>query len=121
MSSSRADTDRLVAAKQDVKGRIFVMEILKLTNGCFASISEDQAPRMGTITVSVKKERRSVQSSQLIPDSRGAMLANMVGEILAEQLGGIVVISLYLREEIEAETMKTLISEVRRLVRKDPV
>ena len=40
----------------------------------------------------------------------------MVGEMLAEKLGGISVVSLYLREEIDPETMKTLINEVRKLV-----
>ena len=43
----------------------------------------------------------------------------MVGELLAEKLGGIAVVSLYLREEIDSDTMKTLINEVRKLVAKD--
>jgi hypothetical protein len=88
-------------------------------NGCFASLSEDNAPRMGGITITVKSERGGASSSSLIPERKGSLFASMVGELLAEKLGGIAVVSLYLREEIDSNTMKTLINEVRKLVAKD--
>ncbi len=88
-------------------------------NGCFASLSEDNAPRMGGITLTVKSERGGASSSSLIPERKGSLFASMVGELLAEKLGGIAVVSLYLREEIDSDTMKTLINEVRKLVAKD--
>ncbi len=89
-----------------------------MSNGCFANISEDKVSRIGAITVAVKTGERS-SSSALIPESKGSIFAGMIGEMLADKLKGIAVVSLYLREELDASTMKTLINEVRNLVNKD--
>lgn len=109
---------RLVSGKYEINGRVFVVDLLVFANGCFASISEDQNRKLGAVTVSVKAAQRSVSSS-LIPESKGSIFAKMVGELLAEKLKGIALISLYIREEMGIETMKTLINEVRTLVDKD--
>jgi hypothetical protein len=106
---------RLQSVQCDVGGRIFQAELLLLSNGCFASISEDKSPRMGAITVAVKTGGRSTSSS-IIPESKGAIFAGMVSEMLAEKLKGIAVVSLYLREELDSASMKTLINEVRKLL-----
>jgi len=116
--ATSSNRERLFSQSYNVTGRVFVIELLRMHNGCFASISEDNAPRMGGISLTVKSER-GASSSSLIPERKGSLFASMVGELLAEKLGGIAVISLYLREEIDADTMKTLINEVRKLVAKD--
>jgi hypothetical protein len=107
---------RLFSARSNVGGRVFEIEILLMSNGCFASISEDKSPRMGAITVGVKTGERFASTS-LIPESKGGIFAGMVGEILAEKMHGIAVISLYVREELDAASMKTLINEVRNLLK----
>ena len=89
-----------------------------MANGCFASISEDQGPRIGAISVAVKTGER-VTTSSLLPESRGRIFAGMIGELLASKTKGIAVISLYLREELDPVMMKTLINEVQSLFRKD--
>jgi len=111
-----SERKRLFFTESNVGGRIFEIEILVLSNGCFASISEDRSPRMGAITVGVKTGERFATTS-LIPESKGGIFAGMVGEILAEKMHGIAVISLYLREELDAASMKTLINEVRKLLK----
>ena len=73
---------------------------------------------MGAITVSIKSGERSTSSS-LIPESKGSIFAGMIGELLADKLHGIAVVSLYLREELDTDSMKTLINEVRKLLNKD--
>jgi hypothetical protein len=112
-----ATKKRLLSAESNVEGRIFEVEILIMSNGCFASITEDKMPRMGAITVGVKTGERFA-SSTLIPESKGAIFAGMVAELLAEKLRGIAVVSLYIREELDAPSMKTLINEVRKLLNK---
>lgn len=107
---------RLFSTEANVGGRIFEIEILVLSNGCFASITEDRSPRMGAITVGVKTGERFASTS-LIPESKGGIFAGMVGEILAEKMHGIAVVSLYVREELDTASMKTLINEVRRLLK----
>jgi hypothetical protein len=72
---------------------------------------------MGAITVSIRTGEMAT-SSALLPTGKGNMFAGMVGELLAEKLRGIAVVSLYLREELDSESMKTLINEVRKLLPK---
>ena len=108
---------RLRSSSCNVKGRVFVIDILQFANGCFASISEDQNAKIGAITVSIKMGERATSSS-LIPESKGVMFAKMIGELLAEKLHGIAVVSLYLREELDSDSMKTLINETRKLLNK---
>jgi hypothetical protein len=106
---------RFHSIESNIGGRIFEVEILFLSNGCFASITEDKTARMGAITVAVRTGERSA-SSALIPESKGGIFAKMVGEMLSEKLRGIAVVSLYLREELDTVSMKTLINEVRKLL-----
>jgi len=114
--SDGPEKTRLHSAESNIGGRIFKVEILVLANGCFASITEDKTPRMGVITVAVKTGERFA-SSALIPESKGGIFAGMVGELLAEKLRGIAVVSLYIREELDTDSMKTLINEIRKLLK----
>ena len=111
--------ERLLSQSSSIRGRFFIIELLKMHNGCFASVSEDESPRIGGITITVKTDRRTASTSSLIPERKGSLFASMLGELLAEKLGGLAVVSLYLKEEIDPDTMKTLINEVRKLVAKD--
>ncbi|MDG6906141.1 MAG: hypothetical protein JRN20_10195 [Nitrososphaerota archaeon] len=107
-----------LSSRCDIKGRVYTIDLLIFVNGCFANISEDQSGKMGAISVSIKTGERATSTS-LIPESKGNIFARMVGELLADKLRGIAIISLYLREELDAESMKTLINEMRKLLNKD--
>lgn len=103
---------RLSSKKIEIEGRIFLLDLLRLHNGCFVNISEDRVSRLGAITISIKTKQRSVNSSTLIPERRGSIFSSMVGELIAEKTEGIGVVSLYLREEIEPSIMKPLLSRL---------
>ena len=107
-----------MSGNYEIRGRVFVTDLLVFSNGSFASISDDQNRMLGAITVSVITAERAV-SSTFNPESKGCIFAKMVGELLAEKLKGIAVVSLYIREELDVDTMKTLINEVRKLLEKD--
>ncbi len=115
VATKEPEKKRLLSTECNVDGRVFEVELLILSNGCFASITEDKTPKMGAITVAIRTGERST-SSTLIPESKGTIFAGMVGEMLAEKLRGIAVVSLYLREELDTTSMKTLINEVRKLL-----
>lgn len=104
-----------LSSKCDIKGRIYAIDLLIFVNGCFANISEDQGGKMGAISVSIKTGERATSTS-LIPESKGSIFARMIGELLADKLHGIAIISLYLREELDTDSMKTLINEIRKLL-----
>lgn len=107
--------NRLARVEKEIEGRIFVIEILLMSNGCFASISEDPKPRIALITLTISNGDR-VQSSTLLPERRGSIFSGMVGELLARKTGGIAVVSLYLREEVDHQIMKTLINEIDKML-----
>ena len=106
---------QLLSKECTVEGRHFMITLLPFPNGCFVSISEDEKQRLGSITLSVRSAGHAI-SSPLIPESKGSLFASMVGEMLAQRLGGMAITSMYLRSEIGASGMKTLISEVRKLL-----
>jgi hypothetical protein len=122
MSENKQDKDsqekKHFSSERNIGGRSFEMDLLVLSNGCFLNISEGKPPRMGVITVAIKTGERFTSSS-LIPESKGSIFAGMIGEMLADRLHGIAVISLHLREELDTTSMKTLINEVRNLLNRD--
>jgi hypothetical protein len=113
--NSENKDQRPVRLRTEIQRRVFVIEILRMSNGCFASISEDPEPKIGVITLSISNRNR-VQSSTLLPETRGSIFSGMVGEILAQKCKGIAIVSLYLREEVDHEIMKTLINEIDKLL-----
>ncbi len=113
------ESSRLLSRSFNVSDRLFSLDILLMSNGCFLNISEGESPRIGAITLSVKSMTGRPTSSSLIPERRGSMLAEMVGELLAEKLNGIAVTSLYLKADISADIMKILISKVKELLEAD--
>lgn len=118
LSEHDFDKLELVSSHREIQGRAFEIHILRMSNGSFVSITEDRTPRLGPITLCIKSER-GFSSSSLIPDRRGSIFSSMIGELVAEETGGIAVISLFLREEIDTASMKTLINEVERILSKE--
>jgi hypothetical protein len=118
MPEEDSETRRLFSKTTEIEGRIFSIDLLKLSNGCFANVSEDRVPKLGAITISIRSDQ-GVSSSTLIPDRRGSIFSGMLGEMIASKMHGIAVISLYLREEIDSTIMKILLREVGKLLETD--
>ncbi len=112
--ASRLDAARFYSSQCRIGNRTFNVEILRFSNGGFVDISEGQDARIGAISVCVKTNQ-GVTSTNLVPDRRGGIFAQMVGELVAERTSGMAVVSLYLKEEIDPSITKTLLSEVRTL------
>jgi hypothetical protein len=111
-------SQRHVSSKFEIEGRVFTLDLLRFSNGAFANISEDPVARIGAISISIKTQQ-GVNSSTLIPDRRGSIFSGMIGELIAEKSEGIAVVSLYLREEVDSQIMKTLLNEIGKLVDRD--
>ncbi len=114
-----APSRRLLSSKCVIDNRLFSVDLLKFSNGGIVDISEGKDSRIGAITVCIKGNQ-GVSSSSLLPDKRGSIFAEMVGELIAEKTSGIAIVSLYLKEYVDMNATKTLLNEVRELVnRKD--
>ncbi len=117
--SSEARPSRFFSSKCAIGSRTFNIDFLKFSNGGIVDISEGKDSKIGAITVCIKGSQ-GVSSSSLLPDRRGGIFAEMVGELVAEKTSGIAIVSLYLKEDIDTNTTKTLLNEVTVLVnRKD--
>lgn len=106
---------RFVSVQSEIEDRVFTVDLLRLSNGCFANVAEGANPRLGAITISIKSQQ-GVNSSTLIPDPRGRIFARTLGELITERTEGIAVISLYLRAEVDSEITKLLLAQVSKLL-----
>ncbi|MGI0078790.1 MAG: hypothetical protein ACRECH_04130 [Nitrososphaerales archaeon] len=113
-AESKADSNRFLSSQCRIGSRSFNVEILKFNNGGFVDISEGHDARIGAISVCVKTNQ-GVVSTNLVPDRRGGIFAQMVGELVAERTSGMAIVSLYIKEEIDPNITKTLLNEVRTL------
>jgi len=107
--------ERFISIRKEIQSRIFIVEILRMSNGCFVSVSEDSKPRIALVTLSISTGDQ-VRTSSLLPERRGSLFSATIGEILARKTNGVVLASVYLREEIDHEIMKTLINEIDKML-----
>jgi hypothetical protein len=114
-----AQSKKLYSSKSIIGSRLFNIDVMKFTNGGFVDISEGKDSRIGAITMCIKGNH-GVSSSTLLPEKRGSIFAEMVGELVAEKTSGIAIVSLYVKEDLDTNSTKTLLNEVRSLLnRKD--
>lgn len=94
------------------------MQLLKFSNGCFLSISEDGVSRLGSIVMAIKVGER-VESKVLIPSKYGGVFLNILGELVANVTNGIALISYYASKDLDSNSMRMLLSEIKDFICKD--
>ncbi len=99
----------------EINDRKFIIGVLKVSNGCFLVVSEGSELRLGSLSMSIKTGDMT-SSSVLIPSKFGGFLDTMFSEIVASVVKGISVASLFISKEMDAQSIKTLLAEVRSLL-----
>ncbi|MBI2184571.1 MAG: hypothetical protein HYU39_06390 [Thaumarchaeota archaeon] len=99
--------------------RTFNIYAAKFSNGCFLSLSEGEADRIGAIFLSVKTIDK-IDSVTVVPGKFGQVFSNMLSQLVARITNGIAVASLYIASELDEHTMKMLIGEVKELLSAQP-
>jgi len=99
----------------EINDRKFIIGVLKVANGCFVVVSEDSELRLGSVSMSVKTGEQ-ISSSLLVPSKFGGFLDTMLSEMVANVVKGIVVASLFISREMDPQSIKKLLSEVRSLL-----
>lgn len=101
--------------KVSFEGREFKLDALRFSNGCFLSISEGGDSRLGSLTVSTSLGGRA-ESTTVIPGRFGDISSRILGEAVAKMVGGIAVVSTYLRSEPNPGVFRLLLNEARELL-----
>lgn len=101
--------------KLTISGRDFHVSFNRLLNGGFISITEGSEPRFGAIVLALKSIGR-VNSSVIIPEKHSSIISIMLAELLAKELDGIALLSIFLKDEVDSQVAKVLFSEIRNLI-----
>ena len=95
----------------NIGSREFTITLMRLSNGCFAVVSEGTKPKLGSVVLAVKTAGRAVSSTVLV--SRwDALLSKMAAELLADRLNGIALVSAFMEAELESQAIRRLLAEV---------
>lgn len=94
-----------------VEERLFSIRVIRMFNGCFISISEGDQHRIGSLNVSLHGSV-GVNTAKVIPSKYDSVFLNMVSERIAALTNGICITSLYTKNALGLDAMKTIMGIV---------
>ena len=97
--------------------RIFQVQVLRLANGCFLSISEGEDEKMGALTLAIRTGG-TIHTSVLVPGRSSSTISSILAEMVANVTEGICITSFHALMEVDGQVMKTIIDEVKRSIQK---
>jgi len=80
---------------------------LKFENGAFISVTESESERLGGISIAVSSEGR-ISSTTVIPLKDNLMLQKLLPEMAAKELGGMILLSLHVKDLSVTEAREML-------------
>jgi len=94
-----------------VEEREFSIRIIRMSNGCFISISEGPSHRIGSLNVSLRGSM-GVNTAKVIPSKYDSIFLNMVSERIASLVNGICITSLYTASALDLNAMKKIMESI---------
>ena len=98
-----------------IQERQFLLQVWKFSNGAILSITEGNREKLGSLELTVRNAGQ-ISSSHMIHSKYSALVPGMLGEMIATLTSGIAITSLYLSRDINSETVKALVSEVKAVI-----
>jgi hypothetical protein len=95
----------------NVDGRQFLIRIIRMSNGCFISISEGKLHKIGSLNVSLKGSP-GVSTAKVIPSKYDSVFLNMLSERIASLINGICVASLFTQNALDLKSMKSVMESI---------
>ena len=96
--------------------RKFIIHILKLSNGCFVVVSEN-SEKIGTMLAAISTSIPTTIT--IIPDKNNSFFSQLIVKQVSSAINGICISSVYLLKTINAETIKTLMTHIMKLIQND--
>jgi hypothetical protein len=94
-----------------VENREFLIRIIRMSNGCFISISEGNSHRIGSLNVSLRGSM-GVNTARVIPSKYDSVFLNMVSERIASFVNGICITSLHTTSALDLKAMKSIMESI---------
>ncbi len=91
--------------------REFLIRLIRMSNGCFISISEGNLHRIGALNVSLSTSM-GVNSAKVIPSKYDSVFLNMVSERIASLIKGVCIVSLYTASALDLNAMKSIMESI---------
>jgi len=101
----------LIEEEFQVSSRPFRLRLVKYANGCILSLSEGSEDRLGGVYLTLKGEK-TLTSTTIIPDRFGGPFLEILGQSLANHIGGIGITTLYLKGTLTPEEASQILSKV---------
>ncbi len=101
----------------DVNNRKFVVQILKFDNGSFVSVAEGNE-KLGSLVVSLATGPSPVTTT-VIPARSESLFLKLTAEKISTSKKGIAIVSIYVINELDPETAKSLMSEIVEMINHD--
>jgi hypothetical protein len=101
----------LIEKEFTVASRSFRLRLLKYANGCVLSLSEGSEDRLAGLHLTLKQEK-NLTSTTIIPDRYGEVLLEILGQILANHISGILITTLYLRSTLSSEEVSQILNNL---------
>jgi p-aminobenzoyl-glutamate transporter AbgT len=100
-----------VEYKMRLDDREFTIFILKAINGCFISISEGNAHRLGALNVSLAGSV-GTSTARVIPSKHDSVFLDMLSQRVASMLNGICIISMSINAPLATTVMKSIMNNI---------
>ena len=94
--------------KVKIKDKTFEIKTLIFQNSYFIFIYEDGKDRIGALALSIMGNTLS-----LFPAKFGENFAKILAQLISEELGNITLVSIYLSSELDNESYRLMIKEVK--------
>lgn len=94
-----------------MENREFLIRIIRMSNGCFISISEGNSHRIGSLNVSLRGSM-GVNTARVIPSKYDSVFLNMVSERIASFVNGICITSLHTTSALDLKAMKSIMESI---------
>ncbi|MCS7140809.1 MAG: hypothetical protein NZ888_01320 [Candidatus Nitrosocaldus sp.] len=91
--------------------REFTVFILKASNGCFISISEGSAHRIGALNVSLAGSA-GTSTARVIPSKYDGIFLDLLSQKMAHMLNGICIVSMSINSPLDTTTMKSIMNNI---------
>lgn len=101
-----------VEYKMRLDDREFTIFILKAINGCFISISEGNAHRLGALNVSLTGSMGTTSTARVIPSKHDSIFLDMLSQRIASMLNGICIISMSINTPLTTTVMKSIMNNI---------
>ncbi len=89
----------------------FSIQIVRMSNGCFISISEGSSHKIGSLNVSLFGSM-GVNTAKVIPSKYDSVFLNMISERMAALIKGICIVSLYTASALDLKAMKLIMESI---------